>query len=184
MIGFRVRGLEEFLSRIDTMEVDSDQVVLRIVSMVESQTRARIEDGGPAPDGSPWPPWSPDYALTRHANHSLLRDTNAMLDSIEGKLTGKGEGVVGAYTVYAASHNYGDGKRGIPRRQFIGLSDDDAGEIRDVLEDYILAQVDGGGGSGGARKSKGGAKRARRARSGGARTGGGAAIASILKALQ
>lgn len=51
-------------------------------AIVESQTRRRIADEKTAPDGSPWPDWSPQYAKTRHGNQSLLQGGGDLLDSI------------------------------------------------------------------------------------------------------
>ncbi|EGQ7799293.1 phage virion morphogenesis protein [Vibrio parahaemolyticus] len=51
-------------------------------ALVESQTRRRIADEKTAPDGSPWPDWSPEYKKTRHGNQSLLQGGGDLLDSI------------------------------------------------------------------------------------------------------
>lgn len=57
-----------------------------IGAVVESQTRRRISDEKTAPDGTPWAPWSADYAKTRHGNQSLLQGAGNLLDSIENQV--------------------------------------------------------------------------------------------------
>ena len=54
-----------------------------IGAVVERQTRGRISDEKTAPDGTPWAPWSTDYAKTRHGNQSLLSGVGDLRDSIE-----------------------------------------------------------------------------------------------------
>ena len=60
-----------------------------IGAVAESQTRRRISDEKTAPDGTPWAPWSTDYAKTRHGNQSLLQGDGDLLDSIEYQEIGR-----------------------------------------------------------------------------------------------
>jgi phage virion morphogenesis protein len=88
-------------------------------ALVESQTRQRITSTKTAPDGKKWAPWSEKYAVTRHGGHSLLRNEGDLLDAIQHLVSGD-TSEVGANLEYAATHQYGDRKRGIPARPYLG----------------------------------------------------------------
>lgn len=134
------------------------------VPLVESQTRRRIETEKTAPDGTPWPDWSPAYAAERPSGASLLESSGALLDSISSSIEGD-VGIVGSNKVYARIQNDGGktrphkikprnkkalafGGRGpfgavnhpgsnIPARQFLGASDANKEELgAEVLEFY------------------------------------------------
>jgi hypothetical protein len=84
--------------------------------------------------------------------HKILRDTGVLLNSLSpGTLTfdtynptnpdqvfrvEQGQVIIGSNVAYAATHNYGDPKRNIPKRQF--LPDEDGGNIPDSWwEDWL-----------------------------------------------
>jgi phage virion morphogenesis protein len=115
-------------------------------AIVVSQTQARIEAGGPGPDGSRWDEWSSRYSRTRHGNQSLLRGSGDLLTSITSNATHDAV-AVGSNVRYAATHQYGDAKRGIPQRQYAGISDQDADEIVNIIGDYILSMAGGSNGN-------------------------------------
>ncbi len=105
---------------------------------VESQTRRRIEEGGPDPDGTPWEEWSDAYAGTRHAGHSLLVGEGDLLDSIQF-ITRGAEVEVGTNLIYGAIHQFGGDEVGmnIPARPYLGLSPDNEADLLGVVEDFI-----------------------------------------------
>lgn len=110
-----------------------------VAAIVESQTRRRIQDEKTAPDGTPWADWSPAYADTRHSGHSLLQGDGDLLDTIFGEQRGD-DAVVGSPMVYAAILQNGGqdvGKPDFPERPFLGVSDDNADEIEDVVITYL-----------------------------------------------
>lgn len=82
----------------------------------------------------------------------ILRDTGALLNSLSpGEIAGDSyvipEGqlfelaassvILGSNLIYAATHNFGDAKRRIPRRQF--LPDDDTQVPQEWLDDWVDA---------------------------------------------
>lgn len=77
-----------------------------IGAVAESQTRRRISDEKTAPDGTPWAPWSTDYAKTRHGNQSLLQGDGDLLDSIEYQVQ-RNSVRVGSALAYAGVHQDG-----------------------------------------------------------------------------
>ena len=110
-----------------------------VAAVIESQTRRRIQDEKTAPDGTPWAQWSPGYAETRHSGQSLLQGEGDLLDTIFGEQRGD-DAVVGSPLVYAAIQQHGGaevGKPELPARPFLGVSDDNAREIEDVVITYL-----------------------------------------------
>ncbi|GAB1040987.1 MAG: phage virion morphogenesis protein [Shewanella algae] len=75
-------------------------------AVVESQTRRRIADEKTAPDGSPWPDWSDDYAKSRHGNQSKLQGDGPLLDSIQ-YIVERNRVRIGSPLVYARTLNDG-----------------------------------------------------------------------------
>ena len=125
--------------------------------LVETQTRDRIDTQKTSPAGAMWPEWSTPYQLlvenrqeaaekkagrtSRGPHHTMLRDSGALYDSIThnvlmGGLAGAVQ--VGSNLVYAATHQYGDETRGIPQREFIGLSDENRHELDQLVRDYVV----------------------------------------------
>lgn len=113
----------------------------RVGTMMENQTKQRIDVEKAAPDGTPWAPWSPRYAESlkrpnRRLAASLLVSTQGLLDSIENLTTGD-EIMVGSNLVYAAIHQFGgDTSRGhppIPARPYLGISAANGVEIEQLV---------------------------------------------------
>ena len=107
--------------------------------VVESQTRRRLEQDKEGPDGEPWPDWSPAYAATRRGGHHLLESEGMLIDSVHRMAAGDTV-EVGSGLVYAAIHQFGGaeaGRPGIPARPWLGIGDDDAEEIGEVLGDWL-----------------------------------------------
>ncbi len=124
-----------------------DDVGYAAASLVESQTRRRIEDERTAPDGAPWPLWSERYKKSRHKGNTLLRGEGDLVDSISGAFDGTDEVSVGSNLVYAAIHQFGGtddmapGPAGIPARPYLGLSGENADEIRDMVQDIFAERL-------------------------------------------
>ena len=119
--------------------IEPAMITNTVAAVIESQTRRRIQDEKTAPDGTPWADWSPAYAETRHSGQSFLQGDGDLLDSIFGEQRGD-DAVVGSPLVYAAIQQHGGaevGKPELPARQFLGVSDDNAREIEDVVITYL-----------------------------------------------
>lgn len=136
-----VTGLAEF---------DAGELVAEIVQLGENQTRKRIENGGPGPDGEAWPP-------NLEGTPILFRTGRHLHDSIASSSSGAG-GEWGAAWEFAHVHQYGatitpkDAARlaftiggakvfakkvTIPARPFVGVSVADAQEIKDLVTNYL-----------------------------------------------
>ena len=107
-------------------------IVQAIGSLAEDQTKRRIADAKRGPGSEVWPDWSADYARTRRAHHSLLVGEGHLLGSIASYVTGL-EAAVGTNLVYGAVHQFGSADGAIPARPYLGVSDVDAAEIRELL---------------------------------------------------
>lgn len=134
------------------VDFDRTDLLEALASEVESQTRRRISDEKTSPDGVAWPEWSEGYAGSRHGptrshrphpgalresgGHSLLVLSGDLLDSVTSEVSGD-EVVVGSNLVYAATHQYGRPEDGIPKREFVGLSDDDLTALEALTIDFL-----------------------------------------------
>lgn len=138
-----VIGLEGALGRIgDLGDIAVDTLAFEVGALLEDQIKLRIADEKTAPDGTPWAPWSEAYDETRnHAVHSLLVDVGqpGLLSSIANASRGP-EARVGSALVYAAVQHFGseEGAEGnIPARPYMGVSEDGAGAVLDLIEARI-----------------------------------------------
>lgn len=98
----RYQRLLETLGRSD----HKAELLKLIGGEVEDYTRRRISDEKTAPDGTPWAPWSADYAKTRHGGNSLLQGEGGLLDSIEYQVQ-RNSVRVGSALAYAGVHQDG-----------------------------------------------------------------------------
>lgn len=128
----------------DFSRLDTRRLMNAVGAEVESQTRRRISDQKTAPDGTPWAPWSPDYAATRAAGASRLQDEGDLLDSIHPFIYLDGQAVeVGSNLVYAAIHQWGGAPVGsnIPARPYLGLSNENEADVQGVVDDWLDAHM-------------------------------------------
>jgi phage virion morphogenesis protein len=136
-----VTGLSDF---------DAAPLVEEIVQLGENQTRKRIESGGPGPDGQAWP-------ANQTGTPILFRTGRHLHDSIASSSSGT-SGEWGAAWEFAHAHQYGATitpksagrlvfmlgdkrvfakKVMIPARPFVGVSAEDAEEIKALVTDYL-----------------------------------------------
>jgi phage virion morphogenesis protein len=131
-------GLVPMRRRLDRLSRRRTAQLLDVIgSEIESQTRRRITDEKRAPDGSAWPSWSPEYAASRPSKGGVLELEGHLLDSITYET--KNDAVeVGSNLVYSRRHQEGDGgARGIPRRQYLGLSDENLRDLGDLVVKFL-----------------------------------------------
>lgn len=144
-------------------EFDRQALLESLGALIDSQTRRRIQYEQTAPDGTPWPAWSPLYAATRHGNQSLLSSSGHLVDSLQHLVDGDSV-LVGSPLVYARIHNRGGiikPKKGkslkfriggqfvtvkqvtIPRREYLGISDENAEDINADVIGFFQSLIDG-----------------------------------------
>ncbi len=99
-----VKGIEERVGR----PVARKRLLVQILGTVESQTRKRIDEGGPDPSGRPWPKLSADYQRwkRKHSSGKILNLFGPLRDSLMYD-AGEDEGQVGSNLDDAAIHQLG-----------------------------------------------------------------------------
>lgn len=136
-------GIERLQRRIDRLaNPELDQLGEQLGSLVESQTRRRLSSDKEAPDGTPWAPWSDDYAASRKGGKSPLEGEGDLIDSITFEVQ-RGQVLVGSNLVYAAIHQHGGtpdmapGPAGVPARPYLGFSDNDLADIQAEADAWL-----------------------------------------------
>lgn len=128
---FDARGMKKLLDRISAIEkkLQANGTLKRLLgAILKRQTQDRITTEKAAPDGRPWAPWSESYAATRGGGHSLLRDTDGLLNSIKARVTKDGAAVT-SQLLYASANQ--------KTRPFMGVSKANSLEIEEFVVDWI-----------------------------------------------
>lgn len=149
--------LDQLISRLDRISgIDKAGVMNAIAEGLRTSTQERFRSGTD-PDGSRWKPSERE----RSGKGKTLIRTNALSTSIRAKADATGA-AVGTNKIYAATHQFGDertirAKNGkylkfkvggrfvsvssvrvnIPARPFLGISQSDDEEIRELLEEVF-----------------------------------------------
>ena len=147
MAGTSVSVSAEGFSRLDLLigrllDPYWDPLLDSIGALVVSQTEERIARSKTAPDGTPWLALNPAYAKRKKKGGGILELEGDLRDSLVHLVTGKTSVRVGTNLVYAATHQFGDQKRGIPQREFLGLSPADEEAINEMILDWAETQTD------------------------------------------
>lgn len=158
---------DRLLKRI--RDYDREGLLQLVGALVESQTRRRIEFEKTSPEGVPWAAWSPSYAATRTGNQSLLQAGGQFLDSITHNVN-RASVTVGSPLVQARILQEGGTTRPheirprnkkalripggahplkvvkhpgskFPPRPYLGVSDENADEIRADAYDWFESLV-------------------------------------------
>jgi len=101
-------------------------------------TRDRF-DRETGPDGEPWQPLNSATAqrkARRNKNPKILQQNSILRDSITYEASDD-QLEVGTNLIYGPTHQFGDPDRNIPARPFLGINDDDASELEDLIGDYL-----------------------------------------------
>lgn len=159
--------LARTLRRMQLSQMDLKKLNEQIGAVVRESTRARF-DAEKAPDGEDWQPLSPatieararrrtrgkfrtkrgkvsKRAQTIMGSARILKDTGGLRASISSKAMPTGV-AVGTNKIQAAIQQLG-GKAGrgkqvkIPARPYLGVSDDDAADIHQLLVDFAEGRV-------------------------------------------
>lgn len=109
-----------------------------IGAVVESSTRERFSTKKD-PDGIGWQQLSPERLEQKKGRGGILVDYGDLMKSITSHATAVSV-EVGTDRPYGKYHQMG---WGVPERKFLGLSDDDFADIRELLNDYLEDIIDG-----------------------------------------
>jgi phage virion morphogenesis protein len=119
------------------------RLAANIGEALKSSTLERFEHGG-GPDGTPW---QPSQRAQREGGQTLVDNAN-LRDNI-GWEASDSQVVVGTNVEYGRIHQLG-GKVGrnhavtLPPRPYLGLSDEDVKECREMVRQHMAASLTGG----------------------------------------
>ncbi|MGB0468325.1 MAG: phage virion morphogenesis protein [Pontibacterium sp.] len=139
--------VRDALNRLLNLTQNTQPVMMEIAEYLHGRTRDNF-DQEQDPDGNAWAALKDSTKKRKadigvpvdqilHGKSLHLRDTIFPFwsDDEAGVSTGPGTGA------YAATHQFGDDRRNIPARPFLGISDGDEREILEILQDEILSQL-------------------------------------------
>ena len=142
----QLRLLQERLERLSGAFGRPAGLLDALGAAVVSQTQRRIESERTSPIGEPWPEWSGDYALTRHAGQSLLRGGGALLESIQSAVDGE-IAEIGTNLVYGAIQQFGGtgdmppGPAAVPAREYLGIGAASLAELDEIVDGWLDKQA-------------------------------------------
>ena len=134
------REINETLDRLIRAAVDLTPAMRKASRvMLEAAEDAFASESDPV-TGNSWPDLL-DATKERRAKQGkwpgrILQVQGNLVNSITRDY-GADFAEVGSNEPYAATHQFGDDRRNIAKRPFLGLSDDDLDEIHQVLADYL-----------------------------------------------
>ncbi len=102
--------------------------------LISHRERFRAQE---SPEGTPWEPLSPKYRARKRRNRDKILVFEGWLSGQLTYAAGPDRLVFGTNKIYGATHQFGDPARNIPVRPFLGVSENDRGEIFDILQDHI-----------------------------------------------
>ena len=133
MLRVQVRGVETARRIFDRLEeaLDPEQIAEDSARIILRNTRDRFQDEID-PDGQPWIP----SRRVRLRGGKTLLDTGRMFSGLELVQSGLAEYTVTTDAPYATFHQ--TGTRFMPKRQFLGVSQQDETDITQSIVDKIV----------------------------------------------
>lgn len=89
-----------------------------------------------SPDGVPWKSLSPGYAKRKKKNSDKILVLDGWLRQLN-YAAGKTELRIGTDRKYGATHQFGDSRRNIPARPFLGLDEAERADVLATLADWL-----------------------------------------------
>lgn len=119
-----LNDLREVLSKTT---VDTDQILSDASALILNRIRQRYQRGVD-PEGRPWAPLSPDYRRRKLAagfsDNTLIR-TGDLFRSIQAIRDSSNQYRIGTTVRYAPYHQLGVPARNLPKREFLGVNNED-----------------------------------------------------------
>lgn len=130
------RELKDFTVHLHELLQDPSLMFLEIGEELLISHRDRL-NRGVGPDGKPFAPLSPAYKARKPRNKDrvLIRDSY-LINSLNYQLVDGGLDF-GTPMIYGATHQFGDEERGIPQREYLGLSAEDGEMIQEVAIEHL-----------------------------------------------
>ena len=132
------RALDALLKAGDDLEAPFSAIGEYLVEVHTQRFADQVD-----PDGQRWAPLSEKYAKRKKRHADLILVLNEYLADSFRSQASKDDVLVGTDRVYAAIHHFGDPKRGIPARPFIGINDDNHVEIIAIINDHLESSFEG-----------------------------------------
>lgn len=151
-------GAREFVDDLGRRAGDLSQLMDDIGAKAANAARERIIRTNVGPDGQPWAP----SQRARETGGKTLLETGQLVDSITYAASPRSV-EIGSNVIYAGIHQKGGeirpgsanalsfqlpngefatvGKVTIPARPYLGLSEDDEGDIIDLTEQYFAGKL-------------------------------------------
>lgn len=130
------RELRALLRRLQARLGDLTPAFRDLGEHLLNSTRARFASQTD-PAGSPWAPLSPAYQARKKKNKDKILTLDGRLRGLLTYQASKDALRVGTPLIYGATHQFGDPRRNIPARPFLGLSTDDQTELLAILNDWL-----------------------------------------------
>lgn len=127
---------------LQTRLADLTPVFQDIGEAMLNVTRERF-NSQTAPDGSTWQALSPGYAKRKPRNKDKVLTLYGHLRGTLNYQAGPREVRIGTPLIYGATHQFGDPRRNIPARPFLGLSSSDEQELLDILNEHLSRALGG-----------------------------------------
>jgi len=135
-----LKGLEDALDNMINRADDLSTIMNRVGRQAWRDTMTRF-DNEVNPEGVSWVPLSPftrQLYEKKHITHvKLLHNTGRLRGSINYEVYSDSFEIFSTCP-YAETHQQGSGQ--VPRRQFLGFTDDDVLYIAEVLADYAIGR--------------------------------------------
>ena len=97
-----------------------------------------------APEGAPWAPLKPatvrDRRRRRYGEGPILERSGTLAGSILAE-SDKESAVAGTNLIYAATHHFGDPRRGIPARPYLGVTEEHREMIVNAIRRHFEAAL-------------------------------------------
>ncbi len=138
------REVLEALERLALAGGDSSSALAEIGENLLISHRARF-DRQQDPEGNPWAPLSESYRARKRRNKNKILVLDSYLKDLLRYQIEAGGTVLrfGTDRIYGATHQFGDRRRNIPARPFLGLSEADRRMMVDVLNRYHSRSLGG-----------------------------------------
>ena len=166
-ISSNFEGVAAKFDALNTEMMDATQPLRAFGAIMQKDIGDQFESEGGA-FGEPWQPLKHETILRRERKNMravekrygkrkahglmgqamagvvpILRDTGILFGSIRQLDLTQRSVTIGTDLIYASTHQYGDKKRNIPKRQFIpeDLSDDEEAQLMNLFESWMQEAV-------------------------------------------
>ena len=129
-------ALRSALAQLRATSGDLQPVFRDLGEALLNSTRNRFSTQT-APEGSPWAALTEGYRARKPQHKDKVLTLRGYLRGTLDKQVQPNALLVGTPLIYGATHQFGDPRRNIPARPFLGLSVADRAEIDTILHEHL-----------------------------------------------